>query len=81
MPSLITISPTDAKYRMVDKYIREVGLMEMRRTFVSESCLASDVAPLPSLLLDLPDPSLKYAIQFLHIETRQNRLHGSEEKR
>jgi hypothetical protein len=67
------------QYRMVDKYIRQFSLMEMSRTFIVESCLASDVASIAiTYLLDLPGPGLKYAIQFLHIERPRNHLQAAK---
>jgi hypothetical protein len=51
------------------------GLMKMRRTFIDETCLSSDVASIAfAYFLNSAHRSLKYAIQFLLIQTPQNPL-------
>jgi hypothetical protein len=52
-------------------------LMKMRRTFIDKTCLSSDVAFIAfAYFLNSAHPSLKYAIQFLLIQTPQNPLQG-----
>jgi hypothetical protein len=49
------------------------GLMKMRRTFIDETCLSSDVASIAfAYFLNSAHRSLKYVIQFLLIQTPQN---------
>jgi hypothetical protein len=51
------------------------GLMKICRTFRDETCLSSDVASIAfAYFLNSAHPSLKYAIQFLLIQTPQNPL-------
>jgi hypothetical protein len=51
------------------------GLMKMPRTFIDETCLSSDVSSIAfAYFLNSAHPSLKYAIQFLLIQTSQNTL-------
>jgi hypothetical protein len=51
------------------------GLMKMRRTFIDKTCLSSDVASIAfAYFLNSARRNLKYAIQFLLIQTPQNPL-------
>jgi hypothetical protein len=63
------------RYRPVRKYMPQPGLMKMPRTFIDETCFSSDVASIAfAYLLNSAHSSLKYAIQFLLIQTPQNPL-------
>jgi hypothetical protein len=67
-------------YRLVNKYMPQPGLMKMRRTFIDKTCLSSDVASITfTYFLSSLYPSLKYAIQFLSIQTPQNLLQALKE--
>jgi hypothetical protein len=62
-------------YRLIDKYMPQPGLMKIRRTFRDKTCLSSDVASISfAYFLNSAHRSLKYAIQFLLIQTSQNPL-------
>jgi hypothetical protein len=51
------------------------GLMKMRRTFIDKTYLSSDIASIAfAYFLSSAHRSLKYAIQFLLIQTAQNPL-------
>jgi hypothetical protein len=51
------------------------GLMKMRITFIDKTCLSSEVASIAfAYFLNSAHRSLKYAIQFLLIQTPQNPL-------
>jgi hypothetical protein len=61
-------------YRLVNKYMRQLGLMTMHRTFIY-NFLSSDVAFIPfTYFLNSLYPSLKYSIQFFLIHIPQNGL-------
>jgi hypothetical protein len=65
------------RYRLVNKYMPQPGLMKMRRTFINKICLSSDAVSISfTYFLNSLYPSLKYPIQFLLIDTLQNRLSG-----
>jgi hypothetical protein len=64
-----------ACYRLVNKYMRQPGLMKMRRTFTDKTFLLSDLASITfTYFLNSLYPSLKYFIQFRLIDIPQNRL-------
>jgi hypothetical protein len=63
----------DVCYRLIDKYMHQPRLMKMRKTLMGKICLPSDVASIAfAYFLNSAHPSLKYAIQFLLIQTAQN---------
>jgi hypothetical protein len=65
---------------MVDKYMRELDLMEIDRNFMDESCSASDAVSIAITNLSNPAyPRSKYSIQFFLAETSQNRLQRLKE--
>jgi hypothetical protein len=60
--------------------MRQPRLMKLGRTNIDGNCLHSDVAHNALAdFLNWPHPSLKYAIQFLLIQTSQNLLQGLKE--
>jgi hypothetical protein len=55
--------------------MRQPGLMKMRRTFTDKTCLSSDVDSITfTYFWNSAHRRLKYAIQFLLIQTLQNPL-------
>jgi hypothetical protein len=62
-------------YRVTENYMPQPGLMRMRKTSIDKNCLPSDVASITfAYFLNSAHRSLKYAIQFLLIQTPQNLL-------
>jgi hypothetical protein len=61
--------------RLIDKSVRQLCLMRMRRTFIHKICLSSDIVSIIfTYFLSLAHPSLKYGIPFLLIQTAQHPL-------
>jgi hypothetical protein len=62
-------------YRLVNEHMSQPGLMEISRTFIDKTCLSSDAASITfAYFLNSLYPSLKYPIQFVLINTPENRL-------
>jgi hypothetical protein len=61
------------KYRLVHKDMFHPRLMKLNRTNINGNCLSFDLISIVLAdFLNLPHLSLKYAIQFLLIQTPQN---------
>jgi hypothetical protein len=62
-------------YLLVHKYMRQPRLMKSNRINIDGNYLSSDVVSIAlAYFLNSQHPSLKYAIQFLLIDTPQNLL-------
>jgi hypothetical protein len=57
--------------------MRQLRLIKLNITNMHETCLSSDVVSITlAYFLNPPHPSLKYAIQFLLVDTPHNLLQG-----
>jgi hypothetical protein len=67
-------------YRLVDKYTPQRRLKKSNITNIDEDYLSSDLVLIASVyFLNVPQLSLKYAIQFFLINTPQNLLQRFKE--